>query len=73
MVEEKTEVTITQRFSALLSRKFLVAVGAVVVVTFCLEIDPQTKLDTITWIVGLFLGANVAQKGVLNAIGMKKR
>lgn len=55
----------SERLKSLLSRKFLLSVLGVVLVTFAVPADPQVKLDFIKWIIGFFLGANVIQAGAL--------
>lgn len=64
-------VTVSDRVSGLLSRKFVVAMTALVLVTFAIPVDGVAKLDFMRWIVGFFLGANVVQKGVLDVLGKK--
>ena len=47
---------------ALLSRKFLIALLAVILGIFYVPADSALKLDFLKWIVGLFAAANVVQK-----------
>lgn len=47
---------------ALLSRKFLASMFGVFIVAFVLHLDDQTKVQFITWIIGIFSATNVAQK-----------
>ncbi len=56
------EVTATSRYE---SRKFLLACATSAAVTafFALaKLTPAEYIDSLKWIVGLYLGANVAQK-----------
>jgi len=46
----------------LLSRKFLAAMFGMAVVAFFLHIDDTTKVQFITWIIGIFSASNVVQK-----------
>ena len=52
-------------------RKFLLAVLAIVLVSFVIPVDPQAKLDFVWKIVGFFLGAN-AISGIGQAICNKE-
>lgn len=51
-----------QALLALLSRKFLIALLAVVLGVFFVPAEPSAKLDFLKWVVGLFAAANVVQK-----------
>lgn len=46
----------------LLSRKFILSVAALFIVSFALPVPAETKLAFITGIVGIFSAANVVQK-----------
>jgi len=55
---------LNSRLTSLLSRKFILLVLALFLVTFFVDVDPAIKLETIKWIV---LGG-VAVQGAQNAI-----
>ena len=67
----ENEPNLQASLAALLSRKFIVAVLALLLVTFAVPVEGQAKLEFMRWIVGFFLGANVAQKATLTVLGKK--
>lgn len=59
--------------AALGGRKFILAVLAIVLVTFAVQVSGDVKLEFIKWIVGIFAGANVLQKSALTALGARRQ
>lgn len=53
---------ILDRVTSFLSKKFILAVLAMVLVVFFVDIAPDAKMSAITWLVGLYATANVGQK-----------
>ena len=52
---------VLERLTSFLSRKFIIAVLALVFLTFFIDVDPKEKLGAIIWIVGLFSAAQSSQ------------
>lgn len=50
---------------ALGGRKFLLALFALLLVTFAIEVEAQQKMDFLTWIVGIYVVGNVGQKAII--------
>jgi hypothetical protein len=52
----------SKAIAALLSRKFIAMMTAMLLVVFAIDVEATAKLEFLKWIVGIFSAANVVQK-----------
>ena len=55
------DIHITDRLKALLGRKFILSVLAILLVTFAIDVPPEVKLEAVKWLVMFAVGVQAGQ------------